>query len=186
MMRRSRAMGFGMATGLALALGMIAMAASAAPQYREVREDGWTTYIDDDFGYTLAYPSVMFEREPPVAGSEVRTFLSPDKRAKIVVSAVKNDAAYTLASYRAAILGEFGGYDQMDYSPTGGNWFVLSGYRGENIYYQKVMFSCGSKVINVFSFTYPKAQRTFYEGRLEVMENKFRPGIGRNTPVGCR
>jgi hypothetical protein len=59
---------------------------------------------------------------------------------------------------------------------------VLSGFRGENIYYQKVMFSCGGNVINALSVTFPRAEKPFYENLIEVMEDSFKPGSGE----GCR
>jgi hypothetical protein len=175
----------GVATVAALVLsGMVA--ASAAPRRQQMPEDGWTTYKNDELGYSFYFPSTFLEPQSIAAKSEAKTFLSPDKRAKVVVSAVENDEGFTLASYRSAILGEFGGYERLDYSPTGRTWFVLSGYRGENIYYQKVLFSCGNRVINVFSMTFPIADRAFYEGLVEIMEDNFRPGPGRDTPVVCR
>ena len=160
--------------------------ASAAPKYQQRAEDGWVTYTDEELGYSFTYPSTFFEPQALAANAPAKTFLSPDKRAKIVVSAVENDEGFTLAGYRAAILGQFGGYERLDYSPKGQSWFVLSGYRGENIYYQKVLFSCGGRIINVFSVTFPTADRAFYEGLVEVIEDNFRPGPGRNTPAGCR
>jgi hypothetical protein len=50
------------------------------------------------------------------------------------------------------------------------------------IYYQKVMFSCGDRVINALSITFPRAEKKFYEGLVEVMEDNFKPGIGE----GCK
>ena len=173
------------ATALAVVLsGLVAV--SAAPKYQQMPADGWVTYVNDNLGYNFYYPSTFFEPQAIATDTQAKTFLSPDKRAKIVVSAVENDESFTLAGYRAAILGEFGGYEQLDYSPTGQTWFVLSGFRGENIYYQKVLFSCGGRIINVVSITFPIADRAFYEGLVEVMEDNFRPGTGRDTPAGCR
>jgi hypothetical protein len=164
--------------------GMVA--ASAAPKHQQMPEDGWITYKNDDLGYSFYYPSTFFEPQGIAAATEAKIFLSPDKRAKIVVSAVENDEGFTLAGYRKTVLGEFSGYERLDYSPKGQTWFVLSGYRGENIYYQKVLFSCGNGVINVFSITFPTADRAFHEGLVEVMEDNFRPGPGKDTPAGCR
>jgi hypothetical protein len=39
----------------------------------------------------------------------------------------------------------------MTYLPRGRTWFVISGYRGDDIYYEKVMFSCGGSVVNVLA-----------------------------------
>jgi hypothetical protein len=175
-------------TGLSVIfLGLLTtVSVSAAPKYQQQPDDGWVTYKDDGLGYSFYFPSTFFEPQAIAADTAAKTFLSPDKRAKAVVSAVKNDEGFTLAGYRKTILDEFGGYERLDYSPKGQSWFVLSGYRGETIYYQKVLFSCGNQVINVFSITFPSADKAFYEGLVEVMEDNFRPGPGRKTPADCR
>ncbi len=166
--------------------GSVADGPVHAKTYTEMPEDGWTTYKSDDFGYALYYPSAYFQPDAIAAGGEPKTFVSPDKKAKLVVSGVDNDDGFTLASYRSTLLGDFGGYDALDYSPKGQSWFVLSGYRGETIYYQKVMFSCGNRMINIFSVTFPIGEKAVYERLIEVMEDKFRPGRGADAPAGCR
>jgi hypothetical protein len=163
-----------------------ATAAGAVPKHVQLPEDGWVTYKSDDFGYSFYYPSTFFTPQAIAATGEPKIFLSPDRRAKIVVSGVDNDENISLARYRATLLHEFGGYDALDYSPQGQTWFVLSGYRGDNIYYQKVLFSCGNRIINIFSITFPIADRAFYEGLIEVMEDNFRPGRRADAPARCR
>jgi hypothetical protein len=103
------------------------VAAGAMPRHAQVPEDGWVTYKSDDFGYLLYYPSTFFEPQAIAATGEPKTFLSPDGNAKLVVSGVDNQEGISLARYRSALLDEFGGYDALDYSPTGKSWFVLSG-----------------------------------------------------------
>jgi hypothetical protein len=138
-------------------------------------QPGWTPYKNPRFGYTLSYPAGVFTPQPPPDNGDGQSFLSADGRAKVVVYGALNSENFTPSKYRETILREFGGYDQMDYSPTGKTWFVLSGFRGENIYYQKVMFSCGGSVINVLSVTFPRAEKKFYEGLVETMEDNFKP-----------
>jgi hypothetical protein len=138
----------------------------------------WSDYRNPRFGYTLSYPSSVFKPQPPSEKGDGQTFITADGRAKIVVYGTINDERFTPAEYRKTILKEFAGYDQIDYSPQGKTWFVLSGYRGDAIYYQKVMFSCGDRVINALSVTFPRAEKKFYEGLIEVMEDNFRPGSG--------
>jgi hypothetical protein len=142
----------------------------------------WASYKNERFGYTLSYPSNVFSRQPPADNGDGQSFLTADGRAKLVVFGAANRENFTPSKYRETILREFGGYDQMDYSPTGKTWFVLSGFRGENIYYQKVMFSCGGSVINVLSVTFPRAEKKFYEGLVEVMEDNFKPAT---SGQGC-
>ena len=64
-----------------------------------------------------------------------------------------------------------GGYDGLTYRPRGRSWFVLSGYRGDQIYYES-----GGRVVNVFAMAYPIAQRQLFDPVVERMEDSFRPG----------
>ncbi len=138
----------------------------------------WANYKNQRFGYVLSYPASVFTPQPPPENGDGQTFLTSDGKAKVVVYATLNDERFSPKDYRSTILKEFGGYDQMDYSPTGKTWFVLSGFRGDAIYYQKVMFSCGNRVISALSVTFPRVEKKFYEGLIEVMEDSFRPGSG--------
>jgi hypothetical protein len=52
---------------------------------------------------------------------------------------------------------------------------VISGYRGDAIYYEKVMFSCAGQVVNVLAISYPKEARSLYDPVVEQMEDSFRP-----------
>jgi hypothetical protein len=142
----------------------------------------WTAYKNPRFGYTLSYPSSVFRPQAPAENGDGQSFLSADGKSKIAVYATVNDEHFTPAEYRETILKDFAGYNQIDYSPSGKTWFVLSGIRGDMIYYQKVMFSCGDRVINALSITFPRAEKKFYEGLVEVMEDNFKPGIGE----GCK
>lgn len=114
------------------------------------------------------------------------TLLSEDEKSKIVVFGALNKDGVSPRKYRKILLDEFGGYDKLDYQPIGKTWFVLSGYRGDTIYYQKVMFSCRNRVVNVFSINFPIVKKTYYERLVEIMEDNFRTGHGTDTPSGCR
>jgi hypothetical protein len=40
-------------------------------------------------------------------------------------------------------------------------------------------------VINVFSMTFPTAEKSLYEAYIETMEDHFKAGRGQDTPQGC-
>jgi hypothetical protein len=160
-------------------------AAAAAQKHRPTAEESWTTYRNARFGYDFYYPTALFDAGQLPENGGGQTFNSKDGRAKIVVFATQNGEKFTPTEYRKVILQEFGGYDKMDYSPTGQTWFVLSGFRGDNIYYQKVMFSCANQVINALSITFPTAEKPHYERLVEIIEDHFKPGRGDDTPDGC-
>jgi hypothetical protein len=101
-------------------------------------------------------------------------FVSRDAEAELMVGAW-NNAGQTPTEFKRWLLANTGGYDQMTYVPRGRSWFVISGYRGDDIYYEKVMFSCAGSVVNIFAITYPQGLRHEYDRVVERMENSFRP-----------
>jgi hypothetical protein len=174
-----------LATAFAL-MFTASVAYAAVDRHIEQPSDNWTTYVSDEFGYTVRYPAAFFEPQAIAQPGQPKTFLSFDKLAKLVVSGAVNDENFTTDSYRTTLLRDFAGYEMVEYMPRGKTWFVLSGTRGENTYYQKVMFSCAGRIINAFSVTFPTAEKAFYEGLIEVMEDGFRPGAGGNAPTRCQ
>jgi hypothetical protein len=92
-----------------------------------------------------------------------------------MVGAWNNEAGQTPSEFKRWLLANTDGYDEMTYVPRGRSWFVISGYRGDDIYYEKVMFSCAGRVVNVFAITYPKDLRRHYDPVVEQMEDSFRP-----------
>ena len=60
----------------------------------------------------------------------------------------------------------------------GQSWFVLSGARGDSIYYQKVLFACGGRIINAFALTYPEQQKREFDFVVTTIEKNFRPTAG--------
>lgn len=158
---------------------------SAVEKHRPQPDEDWITYKNPRFGYRLYYPSALFGDGAPSENGGGVTFTSGDGRAKIVVFGVNNAEGLSPKDYRRILLEEFGGYDRLDYSPAGKTWFVLSGYRGENVYYQKVVFSCSNRIINVFSMTFPTVEKPLYDGMIETMEDYFKTGRGTDTPRPC-
>lgn len=135
----------------------------------------WTDLEDAGYGVSILYPAGIFE---PVALDEpgMRAFESTDGKAKFLVGARSNAKDDTPQSYRRHLLKDFNRYDDVTYQPSGGNWFVLSGYRGGEVYYEKVAFSCDRSVVNVFAISYPVADRARYDPVVERMENTFKAG----------
>jgi hypothetical protein len=68
-----------------------------------------------------------------------------------------------------------GGYDNITYEPRGRTWFVVSGYRGDKIFYQKVLFSCAGRVVSLLAISYPTAARKLFDPVVEHMEDTFSP-----------
>lgn len=160
-------------------------AQTVAAKYEPRADENWFTYENARFGYRFYYPSAHFQDGNPSDDGGGMSFASNDGRARIVVFGANNDQKLSLTEYRRLLLEDIGGYEQLTYQPTGDSWFVLSGFRRDNIYYQKVMFSCSDKIINIFSMTFPAAEKPFYERLIEIMEDNFKPARGADAPEGC-
>ncbi|MDZ4790381.1 MAG: hypothetical protein SGJ17_04115 [Hyphomicrobiales bacterium] len=142
-------------------------------------------YRNDRYGFRLRYPAATFKPDEPTESGDGQTFLTVDGQAKIVTYAALNAEKLTPQAYRKTLMSEYDGYDLLDYQPQGKTWFVLSGFRGDKIFYEKIMFSCGNQVINVLAVSFPKAEKIKYERIVEQLEDDFIPGKGAETANLC-
>jgi len=136
----------------------------------------WTLEKDPDLGLRYSYPADVFSRIHGDGKPYFHYFASPSSEAKFLVGGWNNSKGQSPAGFKHWLIENIGGYDELTYRPRGRSWFVLSGYRGESIYYEKVMFSCGGSLVSVFAITYPVEQRDRYDPIVERMEDMFRPG----------
>ena len=72
------------------------------------------------------------------------------------------------------LIAETPGYDRVTYSPEGRNWLVVSGYRGEDIFYEKYFVRDG--IVEGFALEYPSSARELFDPIVETVEDSFRPG----------
>ena len=136
----------------------------------------WALQSDPELGFRYSYPAEVFS---PLRGDGKRYFhyfASPSSEAKFLVGAWNNARGQSPEALKRWLVENVGGYDETTYRPKGRSWFVLSGYRGDSIYYEKVMFSCSGGFVNVLAITYPVSQRDKYDPIVERMEDTFRPG----------
>ena len=148
-------------------LGAITSAFAATPP--------WTVQRDPGLGFHFSYPRDLFQRTEGEGKPSFHYFASRDAEAKFMVGAWDNEAGQTPSEFKSWLLANTGGYDEQTYMPRGRSWFVISGYRGDTIYYEKVMFSCAGQVVNVLAISYPKEARSLYDPVIEQMEDSFRP-----------
>lgn len=148
---------------------LILLAAVLAVAPAHAQEFGWRQYADPVFGMRIDYPATLFTGTETTPTGIV--FTGTDVR--LEVSAIAMPGIVTANDIRAYIGTAFG-YDNVTYSPQGQSWLVLSGYRGQNVFYEK-FFAVGG-TIQGFSFEYPVAARHLYDPLVERLEDSFRPG----------
>ena len=136
----------------------------------------WAPRRDAGLGFVYSYPPELFEEIESDGKPSFHYFATPNSDAKFLVGGWNNRASRSPESFKQWLIANAGGYDEVTYHPRGRSWFVLSGYRGDQIYYEKVMFSCRGDVVNVMAITYPVDHRKLYDPVVERMEDRFRPG----------
>jgi hypothetical protein len=136
---------------------------------------GWVSEREPGLGYAFSYPPELFQEIEGDGKASFHYFQSAGSDAKFLVGGWNNQAEESPGSFKRWLIANAGGYRELTYRPRGRSWFVLSGYRGDQIYYEKVMFSCRGRVVNVFAITYPVAQRNLFDPVVERMEDTFRP-----------
>ncbi|MGQ0457278.1 MAG: hypothetical protein ACT4OU_09465 [Hyphomicrobium sp.] len=141
--------------------------------------NSWTSVKNERHGFAIAYPTGVFEQKSPPTSEEGRVLVSKDGRAKLLVGAFPNADNHSLAEYREFLLtDEFAGA-AIDYAPVRQRWFVLSGVRNGEIFYQRVSFTCGGRLINSWAMLYPESERKTYDRVVEAVARTYSPGAGR-------
>jgi hypothetical protein len=151
-----------------------ALPASAASE----RVADWTSYRNARFGFMIAYPTALFAAEPEKESDQGRAMVTADGRARLLVGALENSDQTSLAEYRAFLLRESYADAAIDYAPVRDRWFVLSGTRDGTMFYERVTFTCGGRIINSWAMVYPVTERRIYDRVVERVAKSYAPGAG--------
>jgi serine/threonine-protein kinase len=154
------------------ALALIAFAAAAAaPQYR--------SYANPRFGTTADVPADWKSDPPPANGDGLR-FNSPDKRATITVSGSLN--IYDTVEEAMKSYEEPGEGEKITYRHRESRALVVSGTRGDTIFYAKHILSCGDQIWNSVQLEYPATEKAAYDALVSHVAGSLRPGRSAQVP----
>jgi serine/threonine-protein kinase len=159
-----------------VAFGLIVPSAFAA----EAKADQWLTYRNDRYGTTIDYPD-QFKPEPPADADDGRKFKDA-QGVEFAVYASYNALDFNLAKYQDFILKNLDPGQVVTYQAHGDNWFVISGTKGDTIFYERHLLSHGGQMTEAFSITYPAAAKQTYDPLVARMSKSLRPGKGFQSP----
>src|SRR5262249_35275685 len=80
------------------------------------------------------------------------------------------------STYRASLLAKRYAGASLDYAPQRENWFVLSGTLGQEMFYERVSFSCDRRSYHGWLITYPVGERQFYDAGVGEVHRTYRYG----------
>jgi hypothetical protein len=178
----------------ALAVGLaLVSTAAVAPRHAAARDSqpsrtanftDWATIYNTRFGFQVAYPSAILLPVASPEGNDGRVLRSADGKARMIVATFDNTENLSLTAYRSFLLSDIYNGTELDYQPLKPRWFVLSGVKGDQIFYERVTFSCGGRLINSWALTYPAAERKLYDRVVERIAKTYSVGAGADGSCG--
>ena len=153
---------------------------------RPVRTDAanWVSYRNAPFGFTVKYPADIFAPEAAQSDEHVKQFRSRDGRAALRIFGTPNLAGRTLVQYRTALIQERYGKASLHYAPQRNTWFVLSGFSGDDIFYERVTFACDRRSLHGWTLVFPASERLLYDPITEEMHRNYRHSNGPKALCG--
>jgi hypothetical protein len=149
----------------AIALLAFAAAATAASQYR--------SYVNERFGMTADVPT-DWKADPPPENSDGLHFRSPDQRASLAVYGRLNISDTVDDAMRDY---ETPGKDEtITYRHRERRAVVVSGIRGDTIFYSRHVLSCRDEIWNSVHIEYPATEKAAYDALVTHVARSLRPG----------
>ena len=139
----------------------------------------WQPYVNDRFGVHADVPQGWASGNPP-ENNDGLTFTSPDGTAQVAVwgSFQADDSLdNAFATESAPNDGE-----TITYKTRGKQSLVISGVKGETIFYRRLVLSCRNSVWNGVEITYPKAKKAAFDPLVGHIAASLKPGVGYNNP----
>ena len=155
-----------------------------SPPRRQAGAANWTTYQNVPFGFALRYPAGVFASDIGQSGANVRAFVSRDGRAVLRIFAAENTAGTTPAKYRRALMEERHAGAVFYQAPQRKFWFAFSGTRGENVFYERITFSCDGRSIHGWQMVYPLTERASYDVLAKLVYRNYPHGNGPGARCG--
>jgi len=150
------------------------MPSRAAP-LSGLEADDWAVVSSERYGFSITYPPSVFTPANRATLEDGELLESSDGRARLLIGTFHNDGGFSLQDYRRIVLERSYPGAQLDYAPVRDSWFVVSGVRDEEMFYERVSFTCGGKRITSWAMTYPVAERRLYDRIVEAVAPTFEP-----------
>jgi len=148
------------------------------PAISRAKPATWVAYRNARLGFSLRYPADVFESGKG-ADSDDRLLASRDGRALLRIFATTNSVPTTIAEYRRSLIAQRYADARFDYAPQRQDWFVLSGSVAQEMFYERVTFSCDRRSIHGWVLVYPLAERSYFDAIVEEIHRSYRYAAGR-------
>jgi hypothetical protein len=151
--------------GLLLALAVAALPVTARARSQDAQQ-GWRQYQVPETGARVDIPTAIFSQDAGTAETGLgRRFLTSDGRANLTVQSIRNQPGDT----PAAFLRRMNPPQGIVYKRVAPNFFVVSSFRNQNIWYNRCNFSGG--FAHCVLINYPAAEKRQWDGIVTRISN---------------
>ena len=134
-------------------------------------QQAYTKYCNERYGFCVKYP-VNFGMEPAPYNNDGRAFY--DNEGYFMRAYGSHNALEH--SINAEMKYEEKGFDIVTYQTAKNNWYVLSGYKDDNIIYIKTYMSPDKSIFYHLRISYPAKFKTEYNEIVSKASKSFKPG----------
>ncbi len=131
----------------------------------------WSSYVDDAFNCQLEYPVSVFKQIRDEEEGPVR-FAGPEPEIYFRVMGAENPSRWTVGDIKTKYLSH-DIPDEITYERIKGQFLVLSGYRGEGIFYTKVSLSEDGRIACILEIAYPRQDKIRFDRIVTRMSRSF-------------
>ena len=145
-------------------------AASEAParNWPTPGELHYRRYSNSDYGYTFEYPDNLLQWGEPIGGDRGQAFETADGTATLLVFATDDEAGALRDQYET----ELNRDDQdVTYEVMRPDWFVVSGYEGRYVFYQRTFRSGGG--LRTFRLRHLASDREYFGPITQRLSHSF-------------
>lgn len=129
----------------------------------------YETYQNEKFGFSVRYPSDLMQPTEEVGNGNGQAFEAPDGSASMFVYAT--DEA-TAEQVQRRFEEQTTNPDlNVTYQTRGDGWYVLSGYRGDHIFYERV--EARDNTLKVVRMFYDRSQKARYDPVVQAVSSSL-------------
>lgn len=133
------------------------------------------TYVNPRFNYSIEYPSRLLIPRGDAPKGDGQIFASEDLQAQMIIYGTPNVAEQSIKDLfeqeaRDVVTPKIS--KRVTYKRLKDDWFVISGYIGPKIFYQKTFLS--NDMFKTFYIEYPENQRGIYDPILSRLGKSFK------------
>jgi hypothetical protein len=146
---------------------------------RKTNRETWKTYFNSRYGTSIEYPSRFKPGPPPDADDGLR--FTADDGAELAVWASFNALDHDIPGLEDFLREGRKADEKVTYRAAGKTWLVLSGTRGDKVFYTRYLLSHRNEVENAFDLSYPAALAATYDPIVARISKSLKGGRGFQT-----